>query len=536
MVLAEHSQTGLCTSGLRKRHAPSAWRETEHDEDGYSHKKQKLNHPAFPPPRFWDRLSVIPLTRRALQESQRRISRSACGQEETRNCYGRAPRHHIHIINADCFVEQLSPACLRRLKRSARQGGPDLWDTRGYRIPAEAHVEMSSSQFSSRRRKRGSQSPTRRSSNSPSKSSATPNTTSTKSTGPYDRAFQQHLIDHDVLPHGYEYPDGRLPPEPENIAEIRQILAEPRRSLSPSQFTGDDFRKFERADTHAAKERDVIATVIPVLEGNTGDRKCVAGQVPFTNFDHLTDGSLVPGNPDLYYGAGPEQLERTIRRELSNLIIPSTQHDLPIVPNFCLEVKGPDGTLSVASRQASYHGALSARSIDRLRSYGHVEPRFDNRAYAITSIYYGGTLKMYTAHPIPPSAPDGRPGFVMTQIKTWGLTGDADIFRQGAAAYRNLRDWAKEQRDNAIKEANERLFRYTRASPLQDTEGLASSFTSETSAADTVVTSQTTVLHPDSNVQTTYESDSSDDPLSLDFQPLEPPAKRTKSQSPQKKA
>jgi hypothetical protein len=46
-----------------------------------------------------------------------------------------------------------------------------------------------------------------------------------------------------------------------------------------------------------------------MIEGNVGDRKCAARQVPFTNLDHLTDGTLVPGNPDLYYGARPEQLD-----------------------------------------------------------------------------------------------------------------------------------------------------------------------------------------------------------------------------------
>jgi len=401
-----------------------------------------------------------------------------------------------------------------------------------YRIPVEVQGEMSSSQSSSRRRKRGSQSPAKKSSNAPSNSSATPNTTSTKSTGPYDRAFQQHLIDHDIFPHGYEYPDGRLPPEPDNIDELRQILAVPRGSLSPSKFTNDDFRKFERADTHAAKERDVTTTVIPFIEGNAGDRKCVAGQIPFTNLGPLTDGTLVPGNPDLYYGARPEQLKRTARNEMNKMVVPSTQQDLPIVPNFSLAVKGPDGSLSVATRQACYDGALGARAIRSVQSFGEV-PKLDNTAYTITSVYHGGQLKMYTSHPIPASGPSRDCGFVMTQIKTWGLTGDADTFRRGAGAYRNLRDWAKTQRDNAIEAANERLLTSTGGTPPQNAKDLASSFTSEASAADTIVTSQTTLLHADSNAQTTYESDSSDDPLSRDFQPLdfEPPAKRTKSRS-----
>ncbi|KAH7116617.1 hypothetical protein B0J13DRAFT_653126 [Dactylonectria estremocensis] len=58
---------------------------------------------------------------------------------------------------------------------------------------------MSSSKSSLGRRKRGSQ--------SPSKSGTIANTTTTKSTGPYDRAFPQHLIDHSVFPDDYEYPN-----------------------------------------------------------------------------------------------------------------------------------------------------------------------------------------------------------------------------------------------------------------------------------------------------------------------------------------
>lgn len=189
--------------------------------------------------------------------------------------------------------------------------------------------------------------------------------------------------------------------------EILRALAQPRASLSPSRFTKDDFRKFKRADTHASKEREVTTTVIPVVEGDVGDRKCVAVEIPFTNLEQLTDGTLVPGNPDLYYGARPEQLDRNIRRELNKQIVPSTQHDLPIAPNYLFQAKGPDGSLSVATRQACYDGALGARGIHSLQSYKQLEPQYDNNAYTITSTYHGGTLKMYTTHPIPPSVPGG---------------------------------------------------------------------------------------------------------------------------------
>ena len=215
---------------------------------------------------------------------------------------------------------------------------------------------MSSSQSSLGRRKRGSAS---QSTPNPSK------TTTTKSTGPYDRAFQQHLIDFGIYPDGYEYPDGRVPSEPDNLDEIRAALTQPRPSLSPSRFSNDDFRKFKRADRHAAKERQVTSSVIPLIEGDVGDPKCAAGELPFTNLDHLT-GSLVPGNPDLYYGARPEQLHRHVREELGGQVVPSTQHDLPIAPNFFVAVTGPKGSSTIAQRQACYDGVLGERGIQSL--------------------------------------------------------------------------------------------------------------------------------------------------------------------------
>ena len=59
------------------------------------------------------------------------------------------------------------------------------------------------------------------------------------------------------------------------------------------------------------------------------------------NLDHLTDGILVRGNPGIYYGARPEQLDWRVRDELSGHIIPSTQDDLPIAPIF---FPGSEGT------------------------------------------------------------------------------------------------------------------------------------------------------------------------------------------------
>jgi hypothetical protein len=80
----------------------------------------------------------------------------------------------------------------------------------------------------------------------------------TKSTSPYDRQFQQVLIDNGIYPHGYRYSDGRVPPKPDNWDQFGQMLARPRPSLSPSRFGDaefDDFLEVKGPDGSAAVAR-----------------------------------------------------------------------------------------------------------------------------------------------------------------------------------------------------------------------------------------------------------------------------------------
>jgi hypothetical protein len=135
---------------------------------------------------------------------------------------------------------------------------------------------------------------------------------------------RSQLVDGGFYPNEYEYPDGRVPSPPDNWEEFNQRLMQPRPSLSPSQFSDKAFRKFKRANAHAFKEKQVTTSVIPIIEGEIRDAKCVARDIPFTNLDHLTDGTLALGKPDLFYGARPKQLNRRIHDELSGSIIPST--------------------------------------------------------------------------------------------------------------------------------------------------------------------------------------------------------------------
>ncbi|RCI15742.1 hypothetical protein L249_3230, partial [Ophiocordyceps polyrhachis-furcata BCC 54312] len=441
------------------------------DTTRHPSKKKRLashgrSHPDFPPRKFWEELTKIHLTKNALRALERYGSprQTPTDREPTSD-----------LQSAESYLRSCSPTVSKQILGSASQGGPDLEDLRGYRFTEPEHkMSARESSLGRRRRELDLGRPTQ-GSQSPAQNSGSRKTTTTRNTGPkYDGNFEQHLIRHRVYPKLFMYPKGKAQLKPDNLDEIRQILAQRGASISSSQFSEDAFEEFRVTDVHSAKELQVMMMVIPIIEGGLGyDPACVAVKEPLRNLNPLTDGSIMPGIPNIYYGARPEHLRPGIYPELGGHIVPSTDDSLPVVPNFFLQVKDPDCAPSVARRQACYNGALGARGIHTLQSYRRPE-HYDNKAYTLTSTYQAGILKMYTSHPIPPSTPGGRPGFATTHIQTWALTGDADSFRQGVTAYRNGREWARRQRDDAISQANERDENERDEEPLSGPLGLAS--------------------------------------------------------------
>jgi len=268
----------------------------------------------------------------------------------------------------------------------------------------------------------------------------------------YDPAFEQHLIDHGIYPE--DYSDDENTKEPDNWKEINARLAQRRESLSLSRFTRQSFLNFRKLSRDALTESVVMSKSFPVI---TGDAKIPSQQnIKFGNLKDLTDGSLTNAQPDFYDGSRPAALRSQIRNELDSYIVPSTNKSAPCLPNFFAEVKGPKGTIPVASLQVMYYGALGARGIHELRSHVDPENTFDNNAYVITSTYHSttGSLTMYTTHPTPCEDPSRPIEYRMTHINGWCMTGNPDSFREGATAFRNARDWAKEKRDELITAAN----------------------------------------------------------------------------------
>ncbi|KAL1863063.1 hypothetical protein VTK73DRAFT_6488 [Phialemonium thermophilum] len=373
------------------------------------------------PPEFWDRLSEIPLIRSAVAELERR--------QHTRLP---SPFPSPPTEPATEFPPQ-------ELARFARHGGPDLRDLRGYPHPAQQHRQQQAGVMSSSAR-------TRLTKSTDPTTNPTTGTTKTKSTTPYNRGFEQHLTDHAI----HSTWKSRKP----DLHDVRAALTVPRPSLSPSQFPEDAFDSFQENNARAKDEDDVLADVIPAIIGPRQNDHPFARNTVFGNLEPLTDGTIAPAHPDIYYGAYPEELDRSIRDRLSGHIVPSTMLDKPMAPNFFLEVKGPDGSAVVVTRQARYDGAIGSRAMHSLQNYDQEEPSYDGVPATYSSTYHDGTLKLYAHHVTAPTHQDGPPEYHMTQVKGYAMTSDRETFVQGATAFRNVRDLAKQHRDRFIQAAN----------------------------------------------------------------------------------
>ena len=116
-------------------------------------KREKPSHPnrgSPPPAEFWDNLSKVWLTKRALRELDRRNTRPA--PKPPNSLYRRPHRPATRRIltepsksrqpteSTTNFLCHCAPKCLKDIKLSARHGGPDLSDLRGVRITSHVLV------------------------------------------------------------------------------------------------------------------------------------------------------------------------------------------------------------------------------------------------------------------------------------------------------------------------------------------------------------------------------------------------------------
>ncbi|KAL9056689.1 MAG: hypothetical protein Q9162_002758 [Coniocarpon cinnabarinum] len=370
-----------------------------------------------PPTAFWDNLSRLWLTPQALREFDRRT------------------REHTGQQQLPCGIEA---TCVPSLKRFARHGGPDLSFIRGHPMPKSRTLQSASLGRSRKRTRDDSGASTLES-----------KTSKSRRTTAYDPNFEQNLRDHGILMES-------RPQKPLNTKDLNQELGRQRRSLSPSRFPDTGFETFQERNNEVHTEADVMRNVFPLIVGDCDIPS--SGNMEFNNLAPLTDGTIATDKPDYYEGSRPEDIEKHIRGELSEYIIPSTDTTRPCLPNFFTEVKGPDGSGKVLKRQACYAGAIGARAMHELRLYVNKATALDSNAYTMTWAFDSstGTLNVYTTHPVASEVPDRHVDYQMTQLQGWALTGNIDSFRQGVSYFRNARDWARARRRELIDAANDK--------------------------------------------------------------------------------
>jgi hypothetical protein len=274
------------------------------------------------------------------------------------------------------------------------------------------------------------------------KSSTRPITFSSK-----DSAFEQALIDSGVYPPDYSSV------KPGNLEEMIGKLGQPRASLSPSKLSSEEFADFKKKNSEAKTEAEVMSQVFPMI---TGKANILSGynQV-FNNLEPLAHDISKP-QPDYFNGSCPAEIRRKVRDDLEKQIVPSNNRDCPALPNFFMEAKGPGGKPSEVKRQITQDLGVGARGMLRMQSYGLDAPIFDDTAHTFGSTYHDGYIQLYAMHPTEPGDANRRSEYHTTKIRGFDLTDSLDTHRQGITAFRNLRDLAKERRDEFVAHANER--------------------------------------------------------------------------------
>ena len=240
-----------------------------------------------------------------------------------------------------------------------------------------------------------------------------------------------------------------------NHGEWNEVLIQPRPSVSPSRMSNGYYERYTKAADSARNENEVMSRVFPKIVGDPRYPSCENAKLG--ELRPLMKGLVVP-QPDYYEGEIPGLGNRQIRRQLKSSIVPSSHEDYPFLPNYFTEVKGPEGSMSVAKLQACHDGALGARAMHRVENLGRQREVFDKKARTASATYDGeGTLMLFNHHVSGPPRGRGKPLQThMTPLRSFSLTDSPETFRQGVRAFRNASDYAHKHRLDSIESAHRR--------------------------------------------------------------------------------
>ena len=132
-----------------------------------------------------------------------------------------------------------------------------------------------------------------------------------------------------------------------------------------------------------------MSTIFPLIRG---DAAILSGQKRlFKNLEPL-DSDFITTRWDFYDGSRPSDLDLRLRKDLGLYILPSKKLNALVLPNFFMEVKGPDGN--------------GARGMFEIQSYCNGSQNHDGNSYTVVSTYLSncGLLQLYIMHPTRPDS------------------------------------------------------------------------------------------------------------------------------------
>lgn len=195
----------------------------------------------------------------------------------------------------------------------------------------------------------------------------------------YCANFETHLEDYSIhMP--------RKVPRPMNERDIMAALSQDSPSFSASSISTKDFEKFEDINTSLTSELHVLVHLFPAMCGDAVASTQL--KVLFAAIAQIAGNDIATPKPDVFYGSPREDLNRTVLENLLRFISPTLSQHAHVVPNFYVELKGPDGGAVVLERQACFDGAHGARAMHYLQNYGVTEPSYDGNAYKYSATYH----------------------------------------------------------------------------------------------------------------------------------------------------
>lgn len=241
-------------------------------------------------------------------------------------------------------------------------------------------------------------------------------------------------------------PDVKAASTPNNWDDL--IAALSTRNETVYSISLDTFSTLQMVYRNARDHSSIVEKILPIMHGEEAIEKRT--RVRFSNMNPFSEDLILQhANPDFYDGGDHDQLDARIRNQMRHYLLP-TDGNHPLAPNFFLIARDSDFPPAAARRLALYDGTTGARAMRVLQSVERDLP-YDGNAYTITSTYVDGMLRMYAVHPVHISE------YFMVELGAWYLWGSLGEFHAGVSAFRNLRMWARNQRDRLMQEANSRL-------------------------------------------------------------------------------